>query len=58
MELLEYVVDFEKHNTIKSQILVDFIEEWTEPSSQTKRCGNHPGLCIVIELGAMQELEL
>jgi hypothetical protein len=30
-ELLEYVVDFEKRNTIKSHILVDFVVEWTEP---------------------------
>jgi hypothetical protein len=29
-ELLEYVVDFEKHSTIKSQILSDFVVEWTE----------------------------
>jgi hypothetical protein len=34
-ELSEYVVDFEKHSTIKSQILSDFVVEWTEPQSQT-----------------------
>jgi hypothetical protein len=34
-ELLEYVVDFEKHSTIKSQILSDFVVEWTEAQSQT-----------------------
>jgi hypothetical protein len=34
MEIPEDVVDFEKCNAIKSQILADFIIEWTEPSSQ------------------------
>jgi hypothetical protein len=33
MKLSEYVVDFEKRSVIKSQILADFIAEWTEPSS-------------------------
>jgi hypothetical protein len=33
-ELLEYIVDFEKHNAIKSQILADFMADWTEPRSQ------------------------
>jgi hypothetical protein len=36
MELSEYVIDFEKHNAIKSQILADFIAEWTKPGSVTK----------------------
>jgi hypothetical protein len=30
-ELLEYVIDFERRNTIKSQILTDFMAEWMEP---------------------------
>jgi hypothetical protein len=34
IELLEYVMDFKKRSTIKSQILADFIIEWTEPRSQ------------------------
>jgi hypothetical protein len=34
MELSEHVVDFEKHNAIKSQILVDFMAEWMEPGSK------------------------
>jgi hypothetical protein len=33
-ELSEYIVDFEKRNTIKLQILTDFIAEWMEPQSQ------------------------
>jgi hypothetical protein len=33
IELSEYMVDFEKRSPIKSQILVDFVAEWTEPSS-------------------------
>jgi hypothetical protein len=33
MESSEHVVDFEKCTAIKSQILVDFMAEWTEPSS-------------------------
>jgi ribonuclease HI len=33
MEPLEHVVDFLKCTAIKSQILADFMAEWTEPSS-------------------------
>jgi DNA modification methylase len=36
MELSEYVVDFEKRSAIKSQILVDFVTEWTEPNSRSE----------------------
>jgi hypothetical protein len=36
MELLEYVIDFEKRSAIKSQVLADFVVEWTEPSSATE----------------------
>jgi ribonuclease HI len=36
MELSEHVVDFEKHSAIKSQILADFIVEWTESGSATE----------------------
>jgi hypothetical protein len=32
MELSEHVVDFEKRSTIKSQVLLDFITDWTGPS--------------------------
>jgi hypothetical protein len=31
MELSEHVVDFEKRSAIKSQVLADFITDWTEP---------------------------
>jgi hypothetical protein len=30
MELSEFVVDFEKRSMIKSQVIADFIAEWTE----------------------------
>jgi hypothetical protein len=33
MELSEHVVDFEKHTSIKSQILADFVVEWMELGS-------------------------
>jgi hypothetical protein len=33
-ELLKYIVDFEKCNATKSQILVDFMADWMEPRSQ------------------------
>jgi hypothetical protein len=33
MELSEYVIDFEKRITIKSQVLTDFVAEWIEPRS-------------------------
>jgi hypothetical protein len=36
IELSEYVVDFEKRSAIKSQILADFVAEWTEPDSSAK----------------------
>jgi hypothetical protein len=36
MELLEYVANFEKRNAIKSQVLADFVVEWTEPCSATE----------------------
>jgi hypothetical protein len=35
MELSEYVVDFEKRSAIKSQVLTEFVAEWTELSSAT-----------------------
>jgi hypothetical protein len=36
MELSEHVVDFEKRSVIKSQVLADFIIDWTELSSYTE----------------------
>jgi hypothetical protein len=36
MEILEYIVDFEKRSAIKSQVLPDFVAEWTEPHSMTE----------------------
>jgi hypothetical protein len=32
MEVSEHVIDFKKRSAINSQILVDFVVEWTEPS--------------------------
>jgi hypothetical protein len=36
MELSEHVTDFEKRSAIISQVLADFITDWTEPSSYTE----------------------
>jgi hypothetical protein len=36
MELSKHMIDFEKRSTIKSQVLADFITDWTEPSSYTE----------------------
>jgi hypothetical protein len=36
MELLEHVIDFEKRSAIKSQVMADFIVDWTEPSGYTE----------------------
>jgi hypothetical protein len=36
MELSKHVVDFEKRNTVKSHILVDFMAEWTELDSKSE----------------------
>jgi ribonuclease HI len=33
MELSKHVIDFEKRCAIKSQVIADFIAEWTEPNS-------------------------
>jgi hypothetical protein len=33
---IEHVVDFEKRNALKSQVLADFIAYWTETSSYTE----------------------
>jgi hypothetical protein len=33
LELSEHVVDFEKLSAIKSQVLADFVSDWTEPNS-------------------------
>jgi hypothetical protein len=35
-ELSEYVVNFEKHSAIKSQVLADFVAEWMEPGFRTE----------------------
>jgi hypothetical protein len=31
-ELSEYVVDFERRSAIKSQVLADFVVDWTSPT--------------------------
>jgi hypothetical protein len=31
-ELSEYIVDFERRSTIKSQVLADFVVDWTSPT--------------------------
>jgi hypothetical protein len=36
MKLSEHVIDFEKRSAIKSQVLVDSIADWTEPSNYTE----------------------
>jgi hypothetical protein len=36
MELLEYIIDFEKRSVIKPQILANFVAEWMEPDSSTE----------------------
>jgi hypothetical protein len=35
-ELSEHVVDFKKRSAIKSQILADFVAEWTEPGFEVE----------------------
>jgi hypothetical protein len=36
IELSEYVINFKKRSVIKSQVLADFLSEWTEPRSATE----------------------
>jgi hypothetical protein len=43
VELAEFELDFASHNAIKSQVLADFIVDWTSPTS-------HPGGPNVSEL--------
>jgi hypothetical protein len=38
VELLEYVIYFEKHSAIKSQVLAYFVVEWAKPNSAIE-CG-------------------
>jgi ribonuclease HI len=33
MELSKHVIDFEKRSAIMSQVLADFIADWTKPNS-------------------------
>jgi ribonuclease HI len=35
VELSEYIVDFESRSAIKSQVLADFVENWTSPTQNT-----------------------
>jgi hypothetical protein len=43
-ELLEYIINFERRNAIESQILADFMAEWTVPQIQTDTMQNPPWL--------------
>jgi hypothetical protein len=36
MELSKHIIDFEKTSSIKSQVLANFIADWTEPASYTE----------------------
>jgi hypothetical protein len=31
-EILEYIMDFERRSAIKSQVLADFVVDWTSPT--------------------------
>jgi ribonuclease HI len=44
-ELSEYVVDFERRSAIKSQVLADFVVDWTSPTQNFE--GNAPEPWIV-----------
>jgi hypothetical protein len=44
IELLEYVINFERRITIKSQILVNFMAKWMEPQSQVDIMQESPWL--------------
>jgi ribonuclease HI len=35
-ELSEYIVDFERRSVIKSQVLADFVVDWTSPTQNSK----------------------
>jgi hypothetical protein len=54
MELLEYVIDFEKRSAIKSHVLANFVAEWTEPHSVTEGAQNTMGGLLRWILGAQQ----
>jgi hypothetical protein len=44
IELSEYVINFGTRSSIKSQILADFMKEWTEPQSQADIMQESPWL--------------
>jgi hypothetical protein len=41
-ELSEYVVDFERRSAIKSQVLVDFVVDWTSPTQNLEEDAPEP----------------
>jgi hypothetical protein len=49
-ELSEYIVDFERRSAIKSQVLADFVEDWTSPTQNFDE--KIPAPCIVQCYGA------
>jgi hypothetical protein len=46
-ELSEYIVDFERRSAIKSQVLVDFVVDWTSPTQNLDE--NIPEPWIVVD---------
>jgi hypothetical protein len=42
-ELSEYVVDFERRSAIKSQVLADFVVDWTSPTHNPGEKISHLG---------------
>jgi hypothetical protein len=51
IELSEYIVDFEKRSAIKSQILADFMADWTELRYQADDSAQESP-CLVYCVGA------
>jgi hypothetical protein len=41
-ELSEYVVDFERRSAIKSQVLADFVVDWTSPTQNFEENAPEP----------------
>jgi hypothetical protein len=56
-ELSQHFIEFEKRTSIKSQVLANFIADWTPSQSSSEKKSNQNGQYITMAHGASQGLE-
>jgi hypothetical protein len=56
-ELSKYIMDFERRSVIKSQVLEDFVVDWTSPTQNLDEKMPAPWIVSAMELGAIKESE-